>query len=136
MEAIQSWVSNHKLATLGGLWASGIGASLVANSRTRSPMKPSLRLIHARYMTCPIYIHTCTFITYIHNIVFLCFFFSHFFYAVWICRMHAQALTLAVLSGAAVYRYYEIRECGPKQQAHYPSPTVAQLVEWELQSPF
>ncbi|KAG2391149.1 uncharacterized protein HKW66_Vig0130900 [Vigna angularis] len=85
MEAIQSWVSNHKLATLGGLWASGIGASLVANSRT---------------------------------------------------RMHAQALTLAVLSGAAVYRYYEIRECGPKQQAHYPSPTVAQLVEWELQSPF
>ncbi|XP_022637377.1 uncharacterized protein LOC106764546 isoform X1 [Vigna radiata var. radiata] len=83
---------------VGGLWASGIGASLVANSRTRSPMKPSLRLIHA--------------------------------------RLHAQALTLAVLSGAAVYRYYEIRECGPKQQAHYPSPTVVQLVEGELQSPF
>lgn len=111
---------------VGGLWASGIGASLVANSRTRSPMKPSLRLIHARYMTCPAYIHTCTFTLFL----FL------FFYAVWICRLHAQALTLAVLSGAAVYRYYEIRECGPKQQAHYPSPTVVQLVEGELQSPF
>ncbi|XP_027941846.1 uncharacterized protein LOC114195539 [Vigna unguiculata] len=98
MEAIQSWVSNHKLATLGGLWASGIGASLVANSRTSSPMKPSLRLIHA--------------------------------------RLHAQALTLAVLSGAAVYRYYAIHESGPKQQAHDPSPTVAQIAEWELQSPF
>ncbi|KAK7372553.1 hypothetical protein VNO80_05935 [Phaseolus coccineus] len=98
MEAIQSWVSKHKLATLGGLWASGIGASLVANSRTGSPMKPSLRLIHA--------------------------------------RLHAQALTLAVLSGAAAYRYYEIRACGPKPQAHVPSPTVAQLAEWELLTPF
>ncbi|KAG5053079.1 hypothetical protein AAZX31_02G243600 [Glycine max] len=71
MDAIQLWVSKHKLATVGGLWASGIGASLVAYSRTRSPMKPSLRLIHA--------------------------------------RLHAQALTLAVLSGAAAYRYYENR---------------------------
>ncbi|CAL0307564.1 unnamed protein product [Lupinus luteus] len=71
MKAIQSWVSEHKLASIGGLWASGIGASLMANSRTRSPMKPSLRLIHA--------------------------------------RMHAQALTLAVLCGAATYRYYENR---------------------------
>lgn len=25
------------------------------------------------------------------------------------CRMHAQALTLAVLSGAAAYNYYEKR---------------------------
>jgi len=25
------------------------------------------------------------------------------------CRLHAQALTLAVLSGAAAYRYYENR---------------------------
>ncbi|KAL9316198.1 hypothetical protein ACSQ67_017199 [Phaseolus vulgaris] len=85
MEAIQSWVSNHKLGTLGGLWASGIGASLVANSRT---------------------------------------------------GLHAQALTLAVLSGAAAYRYYEIRAFGPKPQAHVPSPTVAQLAEWELLTPF
>ncbi|KAK9283564.1 hypothetical protein L1049_011812 [Liquidambar formosana] len=68
MEAFQSWVSEHKLTSIGTLWASGIAASL-AYSRARTPLKPSLRLIHA--------------------------------------RMHAQALTLAVLSGAAVYHYYE-----------------------------
>ncbi|KGN45820.1 uncharacterized protein LOC101218681 [Cucumis sativus] len=68
MEAIQAWVSEHKLTTIGALWASGIGASL-AYTRSRTPLKPSLRLIHA--------------------------------------RMHAQALTLAVLSGAAVYHYYD-----------------------------
>ncbi|KAM7499427.1 hypothetical protein LguiA_023841 [Lonicera macranthoides] len=68
MEALQSWVSQHKLTSVGTLWASAIGASLVY-SRSKSPLKPSLRLIHA--------------------------------------RMHAQALTLAVLSGAAVYHYYE-----------------------------
>ncbi|KAE7996520.1 hypothetical protein FH972_001235 [Carpinus fangiana] len=58
------------MGVIGALWASGIGASL-AYTRTRSPLKPSLRLIHA--------------------------------------RMHAQALTLAVLSGAAAYHYYEKR---------------------------
>ncbi|KAK3422695.1 hypothetical protein EUGRSUZ_G03116 [Eucalyptus grandis] len=76
MEAIQSWVSEHKLASIGGLWASAIGASL-AYSRAKSPLKPSLRLIHA--------------------------------------RMHAQALTLAVLSGAAAYHYYEQRSNEPRR---------------------
>ncbi|KAK4800179.1 hypothetical protein SAY86_025544 [Trapa natans] len=57
----------------GALWASAIGASL-AYSRAKSPLKPSLRLIHA--------------------------------------RMHAQALTLAVLSSAAAYHYYEQRTTG------------------------
>jgi len=76
MEALQSWVSDHKLTTIGkhlltfktslhcsmqkmiiliiitgALWASGIGASLVTYSCKKSPMKPSLRLIHARYST-------------------------------------------------------------------------------------
>ncbi|MBA0596159.1 hypothetical protein Gorai_012990 [Gossypium raimondii] len=72
MEDIQTWVSNHKLTTINGaIWASTIGASLAYNTyiRARTPLKPSLRLIHA--------------------------------------RMHAQALTLAVLSGAAAYHYYE-----------------------------
>ncbi|GLT74554.1 hypothetical protein SLA2020_463420 [Shorea laevis] len=69
MEAIQSWVSEHKLTSIGAIWASAIGASLACNTRARTPLKPSLRLIHA--------------------------------------RMHAQALTLAVLSGAAAYHYYE-----------------------------
>ncbi|XP_022764399.1 uncharacterized protein LOC111309666 [Durio zibethinus] len=69
MEAIQSWISEHKLTSIGATWASAIGASLAYNTRARTPLKPSLRLIHA--------------------------------------RMHAQALTLAVLSGAAAYHYYE-----------------------------
>ncbi|KAJ1394123.1 Hypoxia induced protein, domain [Sesbania bispinosa] len=100
MEAVQSWISEHKLTSIGALWASGIGASLVAYSRIKSPMKPSLRLIHA--------------------------------------RMHAQALTLAVLSGAAAYHYYENRavQVPPKPEAHSPAPSITQLVEWELHSPF
>ncbi|KAH0661859.1 hypothetical protein KY290_027774 [Solanum tuberosum] len=68
MEALQSWVSEHKLSSIGTVWATAVGASL-AHSRATTPLKPSLRLIHA--------------------------------------RMHAQALTLAVLSGAAVYHYYD-----------------------------
>ncbi|KAG4975286.1 hypothetical protein JHK87_032107 [Glycine soja] len=100
MEALQSWVSKHKLASIGALWASGIGATLVAYSCKKSPMKPSLRLIHA--------------------------------------RMHAQALTLAVLSGAAAYHYYEKRDVQPKPEADYiiPAPNVTQMVEHELQCPF
>ncbi|WOH11309.1 hypothetical protein DCAR_0830790 [Daucus carota subsp. sativus] len=69
MDSVKSWVSDHKLTSIGSLWAAGIGASLLHNSHSKAPLKPSLRLIHA--------------------------------------RMHAQALTLAVLSGAAAYHYYE-----------------------------
>ncbi|XP_020101936.1 uncharacterized protein LOC109719581 [Ananas comosus] len=67
MSSIQSWVAEHKLTSIGALWASAVGASL-AYTRKRLPLKPSLRLIHA--------------------------------------RMHAQALTLAVLSGTALLHYY------------------------------
>lgn len=38
------------MAATGALWASGMGASL-AYPRTGPPLKPSLRLIHARYFT-------------------------------------------------------------------------------------
>ena len=48
--------------------------------------------------------------------------------------MHAQALTLAVLSGAAAYHYYEKRACEIKPQAESAAPSVAH--EWELLSPF
>ncbi|GAU29441.1 hypothetical protein TSUD_150110 [Trifolium subterraneum] len=98
MEAVQSWVSKNKLASIGALWASGIGATLVAYSRAKSPMKPSLRLIHA--------------------------------------RMHAQALTLAVLSGAAAYHYYEINHQIAVEDNSVPN--VTHQVEWELHtnSPF
>ncbi|KAB2063114.1 hypothetical protein ES319_A10G195700v1 [Gossypium barbadense] len=33
MEAFQSWVSEHKLTSIGAVWASAIGASLAYNSR-------------------------------------------------------------------------------------------------------
>jgi hypothetical protein len=56
--------------------------------------------------------------------------------------MHAQALTLAVLSGAAAYHYYEIN----RDDVHHhqitvednSAPNVTNLVEWELHnnSPF
>ncbi|KAL6128020.1 hypothetical protein ACLB2K_071378 [Fragaria x ananassa] len=77
MESIQSWVSKNKLASIGGLWATGVGASL-AYSTARTPLKTSLKLIHA--------------------------------------RMHAQALTLGVLSAAAVFHYYEQQRAG--EEAH------------------
>lgn len=146
---------------IGALWASGIGASL-AYTRTTSPLKPSLRLIHARYIrthhlfffllaytslgyTCP----ACFFFVYIS---------SEFVHArsieilkraclnlLWIVgRMHAQALTLAVLSGAAVYHYYEKRTCteqaanaSPKWSDHRnPSVSVSDLWVCELGGPF
>uniref|UniRef100_A0A7N2R489 HIG1 domain-containing protein n=1 Tax=Quercus lobata TaxID=97700 RepID=A0A7N2R489_QUELO len=84
MEAIQTWVSKNKLTTIGALWASGIGASLAYNSRKRSHLKPSLKLIHA--------------------------------------RMHAQALTLAVLSSAAVYHYYEKSTMEHGESSTHDSP--------------
>ncbi|CAL4989975.1 unnamed protein product [Urochloa decumbens] len=66
--SVQSWVEEHKLATIGGVWAAAVGGS-VAYSRRRSPQRAtSLRLIHA--------------------------------------RIHAQALTLAVLGGAAALMHY------------------------------
>ncbi|RCV36563.1 hypothetical protein SEVIR_7G337700v4 [Setaria viridis] len=62
--SVQSWVEEHKLSTVAGVWAAAVGAS-VAYSRRRAT---SLRLIHA--------------------------------------RIHAQALTLAVLGGAAAFVHY------------------------------
>ncbi|KAJ9539787.1 hypothetical protein OSB04_026293 [Centaurea solstitialis] len=69
MDSLQSWVSQHKLTSIGTIWATAVGASMAYTGAKRAPFKPSLRLIHA--------------------------------------RMHAQALTLAVLSGAALYHHYE-----------------------------
>lgn len=40
------------MGVTGGLWASGVGASL-AYSTARTHLKPSLRLIHARYLRTP-----------------------------------------------------------------------------------
>ncbi|GAV62468.1 HIG_1_N domain-containing protein [Cephalotus follicularis] len=82
MVTIHSWISNHKLTSIGAIWASAIGASL-AYSRAKTRLKPSLKLIHA--------------------------------------RMHAQALTLAVLSSAAAYHYYEKRDSEQQECASTPN---------------
>jgi len=50
--------------------------------------------------------------------------------------MHAQALTLAVLSGAAAYHYYENRDVHQITVVDSSAPNVTELVEWELHSPF
>lgn len=50
--------------------------------------------------------------------------------------MHAQALTLAVLSGAAAYHCYENRASQQKQEVDSPTPNVTQIVEWEILTPF
>ncbi|TYG51077.1 hypothetical protein ES288_D10G227800v1 [Gossypium darwinii] len=47
VESIRSWVSTHKLTSIGAIWASAIGASM-AYTGSRTALKPSLRLIHAR----------------------------------------------------------------------------------------
>ncbi|KAI4332987.1 hypothetical protein L6164_017845 [Bauhinia variegata] len=90
MKTILSWVSEHKLASIGAVWASGIGASLVAHSTTRSPLKPSLRLIHA--------------------------------------RLQAQALTLAVLSGAVAYHHFHDKYRGGEQK----SPAESAATDFDM----
>ncbi|KAL8490686.1 hypothetical protein ACS0TY_022619 [Phlomoides rotata] len=66
--SIREWIVEHKLRTVGALWASGIVGSLAYNW-SQPNMKPSVKIIHA--------------------------------------RLHAQALTLAALAGAAVVEYYD-----------------------------
>lgn len=88
MESVQSWISNHKLTSIGTLWATAVGASLAYNSHPSAAavLKPSLRLIHA--------------------------------------RMHAQALTLAVLSSAAAYHYYDKNYSNSTQQQQHNKASI------------
>ncbi|KAL5729175.1 hypothetical protein ACHQM5_002158 [Ranunculus cassubicifolius] len=97
MESVQSWVSKHKLASVGAVWASAIGASLAYTS-ARSPYKTSVRLIHA--------------------------------------RMHAQALTLAVLSGAAIMHYYEDHQQSKQELAPQTSSTSNSISLGEFTSAY
>ncbi|KAL3634581.1 hypothetical protein CASFOL_021635 [Castilleja foliolosa] len=78
LESIREWVVEHKLRTVGTLWASGIVGSLAYNW-SQPHMKTSVKLIHARNNS-------------IFNGTNL---------------LHAQALTLAALAGAAVVEYYD-----------------------------
>ncbi|KAL6503400.1 hypothetical protein OROGR_025323 [Orobanche gracilis] len=68
LASLREWVVEHKLRTVGTLWASGVVGSLAYNW-SQPNMKTSVKLIHA--------------------------------------RLHAQALTLAALAGAAVVEYYD-----------------------------
>ncbi|KAL1539105.1 hypothetical protein AAHA92_27769 [Salvia divinorum] len=68
LQSIREWIVEHKLRTVGALWASGIVGSMAYNW-SQPNMKTSVRIIHA--------------------------------------RLHAQALTLAALSGAAIVEYYD-----------------------------
>ncbi|KAL6526512.1 hypothetical protein OROGR_015602 [Orobanche gracilis] len=68
LASLREWVVEHKLRTVGALWASGVVGSLAYNW-SQPNMKTSVKLIHA--------------------------------------RLHAQALTLAALAGAAVVEYYD-----------------------------
>ncbi|XP_051129211.1 uncharacterized protein LOC127250098 [Andrographis paniculata] len=47
LESIREWVVEHKLRTVGALWASGIVGSMAYNW-SRPNMKTSIKIIHAR----------------------------------------------------------------------------------------
>ncbi|KAL3641983.1 hypothetical protein CASFOL_012798 [Castilleja foliolosa] len=47
IESLREWVVEHKLRTVGALWASGIVGSLAYNW-SQPHMKTSVKLIHAR----------------------------------------------------------------------------------------
>jgi hypothetical protein len=111
------------MVTIGALWASGIGASLAYNSRARSPLNPSLRLIHARYLHRPNKLYQFVH-KFVYNKMLKCVPF------LWVLvRMHAQALTLVVLSSAAVYHFYEKR--GTEQEESNASPKWESCI-WSL----
>ncbi|KAK6803635.1 hypothetical protein RDI58_001419 [Solanum bulbocastanum] len=78
MESVRKWVVEHKLRTVGCLWLSGIAGSIAYNW-SQPHMKTSVKIIHARQFL----------------------FFNPQF------LLHAQALTLAALAGAAVVEYYD-----------------------------
>ncbi|GKC43278.1 putative hypoxia induced protein, domain-containing protein [Tanacetum coccineum] len=42
MEGLQSWVLEHKLTSIGTIWATAVGASLAYRSSKRAPFKPSM----------------------------------------------------------------------------------------------
>ncbi|XP_057248717.1 uncharacterized protein LOC104908241 isoform X1 [Beta vulgaris subsp. vulgaris] len=57
MDAFQSWVSENKLTSIGAFWASAVAASVAYNSRSKTSLKPSLRLIHASRQLDDHYFH-------------------------------------------------------------------------------
>ncbi|KAL0357301.1 UNVERIFIED_CONTAM: hypothetical protein Scaly_1415800 [Sesamum calycinum] len=95
-ESIREWVVDNKLRTVGGLWASGVIGSLAYN--WGQPGKASVKIIHAR-------ISKLSFASGCDCLV------------QW--RLHAQALTLAALVGAAAVEYYD-HKAGGENANRYP----------------
>ncbi len=47
MEGIAEWCREHKLRAIGGVWLTGMGASMAYNA-TQKSLSPSVRVIHSR----------------------------------------------------------------------------------------
>ncbi|KAH9689454.1 HIG1 domain-containing protein [Citrus sinensis] len=133
LESVREWVVQNKLRTVGSLWLSGIAGSIAYNW-SQPGMKTSVKIIHARSIAfyksflAPSFLVTkngCLWLVYVvgdggnDRRMFR----SSFINLrgcrwppkkiVWGClkplarRLHAQALTLAALAGAAVVEYYD-----------------------------
>ncbi|PPE00019.1 hypothetical protein GOBAR_DD02999 [Gossypium barbadense] len=127
-ESIREWVVDHKLRTVGCLWLSGIGGSIAYNW-SQPNMKPSVKIIHARDVIAGDFVceHRAPNLSILYSswVINGCI-------AEWFIHLleelgsipqsplpniflglglllHAQALTLAALAGAAVVEYYDHR---------------------------
>ncbi|URD76930.1 Hypoxia induced protein conserved region [Musa troglodytarum] len=54
IESIRKWIVEHKLRAVGCLWLSGIGSSIAYNW-SRHNMKPSVKIIHARFVLADLF---------------------------------------------------------------------------------
>ncbi|CAL9775725.1 unnamed protein product, partial [Musa acuminata subsp. burmannicoides] len=100
------------------LWLSGIGSSIAYNW-SRPNMKTSVKIIHARFM-----IEGLIFPAYNISNVFEGLTWSSLFFLI-SCRLHAQALTLAALAGAAVVEYYDHQSKPQSNVDKYPNQFIA-----------
>ncbi|KAG6518972.1 hypothetical protein ZIOFF_022458 [Zingiber officinale] len=110
LESIKKWVVDHKLRAVGCLWLSGIGGSIAYNW-SRPNMKLSVKIIHARFDSL------CFPSSKVADIMSLVASISPFELGLKLnlfSMLHAQALTLAALTGAAMVEYYNQQESGAK----------------------
>ena len=47
LESIAEWCREHKLRAIGGVWLTGMGASMAYNA-TQTSLSPSVKVIHSR----------------------------------------------------------------------------------------
>ncbi|KAL1548461.1 hypothetical protein AAHA92_16691 [Salvia divinorum] len=89
IQALREWVVEHKLRTVGTLWASGILGSMAYNW-SQPNMKTRACMNHEELCLMRFLCTRCDLEKYVDAFV-----------------LHAQALTLAALSGAAIVEYYD-----------------------------